>query len=391
MPEKKDYYEVLGVTKEAGEKDIKSSYRKLAMKYHPDKSDAPDAEEKFKEISEAYAVLSDPDKRRQYDQFGHAGINSQYSQEDLFRGVNFEDIFRSFGGGESIFDMFFGGGRRRGPSRGNDLRYDLDLTLEQAATGMETTIDVPRAEVCPTCSGSGARPGTSPVKCATCSGTGQFTRAQNTPFGQMISSSACPKCSGRGQIVTTPCEDCRGAGRVHRRRKINVKIPQGVDSGQHLKLRGQGEASPEPGGQAGDLYVFINVRPHPRFTRSESDLMLEAPLSITQAALGSDIEVPTLSGKARIKVPAGTQTGSVFRLKGKGMPRLHGSGTGDLHVRVNLRTPSALTARQKQLLEELALEFGEPKTAEKGDKRKPEKGDKSFIDKLVDEVKGAVQ
>ena len=282
MPEKKDYYEVLGVPKEAGEKDIKSSYRKLAMKYHPDKSDAPDAEERFKEISEAYAVLSDPDKRQQYDQFGHAGINSQYSQEDLFRGVNFEDIFRGFGGGESIFDMFFGGGRRRGPSRGNDLRYDLDLTLEQAATGIDTTIDVPRAEVCPTCSGSGARPGTSPVKCSNCGGTGQITRAQNTPFGQMISSTACPKCGGRGQIITTPCEDCRGAGRVHRRRKINVKIPLGVDSGQHLKLRGQGEAAPGPGGQAGDLYVFINVRPHSRFTRSDSDLMLEAPISITQ-------------------------------------------------------------------------------------------------------------
>lgn len=391
MPEKRDYYEVLGVTRETGEKDIKSAYRKLAMKYHPDKSDAPDAEERFKEISEAYAVLSDPDKRRQYDQFGHAGINSQYSQEDLFRGVNFEDIFRGFGGGDSIFDMFFGGGRRRGPTRGNDLRYDLDLTLEQAATGLETTIDVPRAEVCPNCSGSGARPGTSPVKCASCGGTGQFTRAQNTPFGQMISSTACSKCSGRGQIVTTPCEDCRGAGRVHRRRKINVKIPQGVDSGQHLKLRGQGEAAPEPGGQTGDLYVFINVRPHPKFTRSDSDLMLEAPISITQAALGSDIEVPTLNGKARIKVPMGTQTGSVFRLKGKGMPRLHGSGTGDLHVRVNIRTPSTLTARQKELLEELAAEFGEPRMADKGDKRKPEKGEKSFINKIVDEVKGAVQ
>ena len=391
MPEKKDYYEVLGVPKEAGEKDIKSSYRKLAMKYHPDKSDAPDAEERFKEISEAYAVLSDPDKRQQYDQFGHAGINSQYSQEDLFRGVNFEDIFRGFGGGESIFDMFFGGGRRRGPSRGSDLRYDLDLTLEQAATGIDTTIDVPRAEVCPTCSGSGTRPGTSPVKCANCGGTGQITRAQNTPFGQMISSTACPKCGGRGQIITTPCEDCRGAGRVHRRRKINVKIPLGVDSGQHLKLRGQGEAAPEPGGQAGDLYVFINVRPHSRFTRSDSDLMLEAPISITQATLGSDIEVPTLNGKARIKVPSGTQTGSVFRLKGKGMPRLHASGTGDLHVRVNVRTPSTLTTRQKQLLEELSAEFGELRAVEKGDKRKPEKGEKSFINKIVDEVKGAVQ
>jgi molecular chaperone DnaJ len=395
MAEKKDYYEVLGVSKEASEKDIKSSYRKLAMKYHPDRSDAPDTEERFKEISEAYAVLSDPDKRRQYDQFGHAGINSQYSQEDLFRGVNFEDLLRGFGfgGGESIFDMLFGGGagRRRGPSRGNDLRYDLELTLEQAASGLDTTIEVPRAEICPTCSGSGARPGTNPAKCGNCGGTGQITRAQNTPFGQMISSTTCPKCGGRGQIITTPCEDCRGAGRVHRRRKINVKIPQGVDTGQHLKLRGQGEASPDPGGQPGDLYVFINIRPHPRFTRSDSDLLLEAPISITQAALGSDVEVPTLNGKARIKVPAGTQSGSIFRLKGKGMPKLHGSGTGDLHVRVNVRTPTSLSAKQRQLLEDLSIEFGETSTKDLGDKKKPEKGEKSFIDKIVDEVKGAVQ
>jgi molecular chaperone DnaJ len=392
MPEKKDYYDVLGVSKEAGEKDLKTAYRKLAMKYHPDKSDAPDAEDRFKEISEAYAVLSDPDKRRQYDQFGHAGINSQYSQEDLFRGVNFEDIFRGFGGGESIFDMFFGGGRRRhGPARGGDLRYDIDLTLEQAASGLESTIEVPRAEFCPTCSGSGARPGTNPVKCANCQGTGQFTRAQNTPFGQMISTTSCPKCGGRGQVVATPCEDCSGSGRVHRRRKINVKIPQGIDSGQHLLLRGQGEASPDSGGQAGDLYIFVNVRPHSRFTRSNTDLMLDVPISITQASLGSDIEVPTLNGKARIKVPSGTQTGSIFRLKGKGMPKLHGSGVGDLHVRVNIRTPQPLNSRQKQLLEELAASFGEAKVDEKGGKKKPDKGDKSIIDKIVDEVKGAVQ
>jgi molecular chaperone DnaJ len=395
MPDKKDYYEILSVPRDASEKDIKTSYRKLAMKYHPDRSDATDAEDRFKEISEAYAVLSDPDKRKQYDQFGHAGINSQYSQEDLFRGVNFEDIFRGFGG-DSIFDMFFGGGRRRGPSRGNDLRYDLELTLEQAASGLESTVEVPRAESCPTCGGSGARPGTSPAKCANCGGTGQFTRAQNTPFGQMISSTTCPKCRGRGQIITAPCEDCSGSGRIHRRRKINIKIPQGVDSGQHIKLRGQGEAASEPGGQAGDLYVFINIRPHPRFARSESDLMLEIPISITQAALGSDVDVPTLSGKARIKVPPGTQTASVFRLKGKGMPRLHGSGTGDLHVKMNVRTPSSLTARQRQLLNELSAEFGEKRieeanAPEKGEKRKPEKGEKSFIDKIVDEVKGAVQ
>ena len=320
MPEKKDYYEVLGVPKEASEKDIKSAYRKLAMKYHPDRSDAPDAEEKFKELSEAYAVLSDPDKRQKYDQFGHAGINSQYSQEDLFRGVNFEDLLRGFGGGgggDSIFDMFFGGGGRRGPARGRDLRYDVNLTLEQAAKGLEMTIDVPRTESCPTCHGSGAKPGTNPITCSNCRGTGQVTRAQNTPFGQMVTSTSCTKCGGRGQIITSPCSDCSGTGRVHKTRKINIKIPPGVEDGQHLKLRGQGDAA-GPKGESGDLYVVLNIMPHPRFQRVESDLLMETPISFTQAALGADVEVPTLNGRAKIKVPAGTQTGTVFRLRGKG-------------------------------------------------------------------------
>jgi molecular chaperone DnaJ len=226
MPEKKDYYEVLGVPKDSSEKDIKAAYRKLAMKYHPDRSEEPDAEEKFKELSEAYAVLSDPEKRQKYDQFGHAGINSQYSQEDLFRGVNFEDLLRGFGfggsrggGGDSIFDMFFGGGgRSRGPARGRDLRYDVSLTLEQAAQGLESTIEVPRTENCSTCRGSGAKPGTSPTVCGNCHGSGQITRAQNTPFGQMVTSSPCPKCAGRGQIITNPCGDCGGTGKVRRSR-----------------------------------------------------------------------------------------------------------------------------------------------------------------------------
>jgi molecular chaperone DnaJ len=384
MPEKKDYYEVLGVSRDASDKDVKSAYRKLAMKYHPDRSDASDAEERFKEISEAYAVLSDPDKRKQYDQFGHAGINSQYSQEDLFRGVNFEDLLRGFGfgGGESIFDMFFGGGgRRRGPARGRDLRYDLNLTLEQAASGLETTIEVPRSEQCPTCGGSGSKPGTSPLTCPNCHGTGQVTRTQNTPFGQMIAQTTCSKCGGRGQIITTPCETCSGSGRVRRTRKINVRIPAGVDDGQHLRLQGQGEIG-AAGSEPGDLYVFINIVPHSKFQRMDSDLFFEMPISFTQAALGAEVEAPTLSGKARIKVPPGTQSGSIFRLRGKGMPRLHSLGTGDLHVKVNVRTPISLTPRQKELLEELATEMGE--------KRPADKGEKSIIDKIVDEVKSAV-
>ena len=387
MPEKKDYYEVLGVAKDSSEKDIKGAYRKLAMKYHPDRSDASDAEEKFKELSEAYAVLSDAEKRKKYDQFGHAGINSQYSQEDLFRGVNFEDLFRGFGFGgggqqESIFDMFFGG-RSRGPARGRDLRYDVNLTLEQAASGLESTIDVPRTENCPTCQGSGAKPGTNPVTCSNCRGSGQVTRAQNTPFGQMVTSAGCPKCGGRGKIITSPCKDCGGTGKVHKTRKINIKVPPGVEDGQHLKLRGQGDAAGS-GGETGDLYVVINVLPHPKFQRVESDLLLEMPISITQAALGAEVEVPTLGGRAKIRVPAGTQTGSVFRLRGKGMPRLQGIGSGDLHAKVKIKTPSSLTDRQKQLLEALAVEFGEKR------KKQTEK-EKSIIDKIVDEVKSAVQ
>lgn len=411
---KRDYYEVLGVGKEADSKEIKSAYRKLALKYHPDRSQESDAEEKFKEISEAYAVLSDPDKRKQYDQFGHAGIDGRYSQEDIFRGVDFEDLLRGFGfggggggfGGGSIFDMFFGGGGRggrRGPARGRDLRYDLTMTLEEVATGLETSIDVPRMEKCPTCDGTGAKPGTSPQTCDQCNGSGQVTRVQNTPFGQMMTSTTCSKCGGRGQIVSDPCSECRGSGRVRKTRTISVKIPAGVETGQHLRLGGQGEASPDPGGEAGDLYVFVNVRPHPLFKRADDDLLYESPLSITQAALGTDLEVPTLDGKrARVKIPAGTQSGSVFRLKGKGVPRLHGfGGTGDMHVRVNVKTPTSLSGRQKELLEELAAEFGEKKGKEEATakgtegakkKEKPsEKKEKGFIGKIVDEVKGAVQ
>ena len=392
MPEKKDYYEVLGVAKDSSEKDIKGAYRKLAMKYHPDRSEEPDAEEKFKELSEAYAVLSDPEKRQKYDQFGHAGINSQYSQEDLFRGVNFEDLLRGFGfggggrgGGDSIFDMFFGGGGRgRGPARGRDLRYDVSLTLEQAATGLESTIDVPRTENCSTCRGSGAKPGTTPTVCGNCHGSGQITRAQNTPFGQMVTSSACPKCGGRGQIILNPCGDCGGSGRTRRTRKINIKIPAGVEDGQHLKLRGQGDAG-DQGTENGDLYVVINVMPHPKFQRVDSDLLLETYISFTQAALGAEVEVSTLTGRAKMKVPAGTQTGTIFRLRGKGMPRLQGMGSGDLHVKVNIKTPSALTERQRELLEALAQEFGEKKNA------KPPEKEKSILDKIVDEVKSAVQ
>ncbi|NJD51593.1 MAG: molecular chaperone DnaJ [Candidatus Methanoperedens sp.] len=371
MATKRDYYEILGVDKKASADDIKSAYRKLAMQYHPDKNKSPDAEEKFKEISESYAVLSDQSKRQQYDQFGHAGIDQRYSQEDIFRGVDFEDLFRDIGmggmggmggrgrGGGSIFDIFFGGGgRREGPSRGSDLLYELAINLEDAAKGKTVELEVPRTETCDVCHGSGARPGTSPKTCSTCHGSGQVNRTQNTPFGRFMTTSTCGTCHGTGTIIDSPCTTCHGSGTVQRRRKIEVKIPPGVDTGSRLRVPGEGEAGGK-GGPAGDLYVEINVRPHNIFTRHENDLVMEATISFTQAALGDEIIVPTLDGKAEMKIPPGTQSGHIFRLKGKGMPGLHYSGKGDQLVKIKVEVPTRLTDRQKELLREFAQIGGE--------------------------------
>ncbi len=364
MATKRDYYEILGVDKKASEDEIKSSYRKLAMQYHPDRNKAPDAEEKFKEISEAYAVLSDQGKRQQYDQFGHAGIDMRYSQEDIFRGVDFDDLFRDFGmggfgrGGGSIFDIFFGGGRHEGPSRGSDLLYELAIDLADTAKGKTVELEVPRAETCDVCNGSGARPGTSPKTCSTCHGTGQVSRTQNTPFGRFMTTSTCGTCRGAGTIIDSPCMSCHGSGVVQRRRKIEVKIPPGIDTGTRLRVPGEGEAG-DKGGRPGDLYVEINVRPHDIFTRNENDLITEATISFTQAALGDEIIVPTLDGKAEMKIPPGTQNGQVFRLKGRGIPSLHMSGKGDELVRIRVAVPTRLTDRQKELLREFAQIGGE--------------------------------
>jgi molecular chaperone DnaJ len=367
MATKRDYYEILGVDKKASADDVKSAYRKLAMQYHPDRNKSPDAEEKFKEISEAYAVLSDQGKRQQYDMYGHAGIDQRYSQEDIFRGVDFEDLFRDFGmggrgfgrGGGSIFDIFFGGGgRREGPSRGSDLLYELSINLEDAANGKAVELEVPRTETCDVCHGSGAKPGTSPKTCSTCRGSGQVSRAQNTPFGRFMTTTTCGTCRGTGTIIDSPCTTCHGSGKVQRRRKIEVKIPAGVDTGSRLRVPGEGEAG-EKGGPAGDLYVEINVRPHNIFTRDENDLIMEATISFTQAALGDEIIVPTLDGKAEMKIPSGTQNGHVFRLKGRGIPSLHMSGKGDQLVRIKVAVPTKLTDRQKELLREFAHIGGE--------------------------------
>jgi molecular chaperone DnaJ len=358
---KRDYYDILGVPHNANKDQIKSEYRKLALKYHPDRNKSPDAEDRFKEISEAYAILSDEEKRAQYDRFGHAGIDSRYSAEDIFRGVDFDEIFRDigfgFGGfGGSIFDMLFGGGRRaREPSRGQDIRYDLEISLEQAYSGLTTEIDVPRTERCSECNGSGAKSGTSPKKCPECGGSGQIQYVQDSGFMHFARIEPCRKCRGRGLVIDKPCPTCNGAGIVQRRRRISLKIPGGVDTGSQLILRGEGDA-PDGGGRRGDLYVVLHVRPHEIFVREGNDLTCHANVNFSKAALGGEVEVPTLDGPAKIMLPPGTQSGATFRLRKKGMPALRENGRGDELVLIQVRTPTKLTSRQKELIDQLSKE-----------------------------------
>jgi molecular chaperone DnaJ len=351
---RRDYYDVLNVPRDARKDDIKNAYRKLALQYHPDRNKSPEAEEKFKEISEAYAVLSDDDKRREYDQFGHAGIDSRYSWDDLFRGVDFGEIFRDigfgFGGFDSIFDRFFGTGGRRRVSRGADLRYDTSISLEEAYSGVRREIEVPRTEVCQTCGGSGARPGTKPKRCSRCNGSGQVQHVQEVGFARFVRIEPCNTCGGRGAIINDPCGECKGTGRVRRTRRISIKVPAGIDSGSHLRLAGEGELG-EAGEPPGDLYVVVHVKPHEFLHRDGDDLIYRAELGFPDLTLGKEIEVPTLEGTARVKIPAGTQPGTVFRLRGRGMPRIRG-GKGDELFEVIIRIPTKLTNRQKELLKE---------------------------------------
>ncbi len=364
MAEKRDYYEVLGVSRNASKEEIKDAYRKLAMQFHPDRNKAPEAEEKFKEISEAYAVLSDDDKRQQYDTLGHAGFDQRYTPEDIFRGADFESIFRDlgfgFGGFGDLFRTIFGGGFGGGfgerINRGQDLVYDLEITLEEAAKGTEKEILVPRTEKCEVCGGSGASPGTSPITCPKCNGSGRVRNMRRSSFAMYVQVTPCSTCRGKGKIIETPCEKCRGTGLVKKRRKISVKIPEGIDEGYQLRLRGEGEMAPN-GGEAGDLYVLVHVVPHKLFMRDGDDLWYVLVIGYPQAALGAEVSVPTLDGSATVKIKPGTQAGETIRLRGKGMPRFRGYGKGDLLVRVGVSVPEKLTSKQRALLEQLAEEF----------------------------------
>jgi molecular chaperone DnaJ len=365
---KRDYYEVLGVSRNATEQEIKSAYRRLAVKHHPDKNpnDAA-AEEKFKEAAEAYSVLSDQEQRRRYDRFGHAGVSSSAGTWGApgFGGI--EDILGDLFGFGDVFGGSRTGSRRTAAQRGADLRYDLEISLEEAASGMTAQLRIPRLESCQSCKGSGAAAGTQPESCHTCGGTGQVRYQQ----GFFSVARTCHVCRGAGKIVKTPCTECNGAGRVEREKQMEVKIPAGVETGSRLRVQGEGEGGAN-GGAPGDLYVVIHVAEHDQFERQGSNLYEAVPITFTQAALGSEIMVKTLDGEEKLKIPLGTQTGTVFRLKGKGMPVLGGRGRGDLFVSVTLITPTSLTREQRRLLEQLA------------DVENKDLEDKGLVDKVRD-------
>ena len=368
---KRDFYTTLGVNRDASEEDIKKSYRKLAMKFHPDRNpDSKDAEEKFKEAKSAYEILSDQEKRRAYDAYGHAGVNPQMGGGP--GGEGFGGFSEAFG---DIFGEIFGGRGGRGAHqvyRGADLRYNMDITLEQAARGTETKIRIPSLDECDTCHGSGAKPGTQPKTCHTCNGQGQVRMQQ----GFFSIQQTCPTCHGNGKVISDPCIACAGSGRVKNHKTLSVKIPAGVDDGDRIRLSGEGEAGVN-GGPPGDLYVVVQLKPHSVFQRDGADLHCEMPISFTVAALGGDIHIPTLDGEAKIKIPAETQSGQVFRLRGKGIRPVRQTSAGDLMCHVIVETPVRLTDRQKELLREL-----EEINKKDGDKHNPRA--KSFMDKVKD-------
>lgn len=378
---KRDYYEILGVARTASVEEIKRSYRKLVKKYHPDIYDGPDADVRIKEINEAYEVLGDDQKRAAYDRFGHAGVSGAAGAGGYgpASGAGFTDIGDIF---EEIFGGGFGfGGRggsrgRQGPLRGADIRYDLTIEFEEAVMGAEKEIEITRHETCPRCHGSGAEPGTQPMKCPTCNGVGQVRQRQQTIFGTFVNVTTCPRCKGTGEIVTTPCRECHGTGKVEVTRRLRVKIPAGVQDGTRIRLPGEGEPG-QRGGQTGNLYVFLSVKPHKIFRRVDDDILLELPINIAQAVMGAEVEAPTLDGPKLVKIPPGTQPGKVLRLRGLGVPHLRGSGRGDMLITVNVRIPknAELTDEQRELFGRLA-ETLSPVSVEEND------GHGGFFDRM---------
>lgn len=374
---KRDYYEVLGIDRNASETEIKRAFRQLAKKYHPDLNpDNKEAEQKFKEINEAYEVLSDSDKKARYDRFGHAGVDQNGGFGQGFGGFTggFGDIF------EDIFDMFGGGfssTRKNAPRKGSDIKYRLDIDFEEAAFGAEKEIEFSRTENCSKCNGTGAEPGTNKTKCSKCSGTGEIKYAQNTPFGKIVRVGTCDICHGSGEIIDKPCTTCSGSGKKRKTRKINIKIPAGVDTGSVIPLRGEGESG-EKGGPSGDLYIYINVKPHEIFTREGNDIFCEVPISFVQASLGAEIDIPSLEDEIKHVIPEGTQTGTVFKFKNKGIPNVRGYGRGDQYVKVVVKVPTKLTENQRELLKQFAIESGERVSEHK----------KGFFDKVKDAFTG---
>lgn len=374
---KRDYYEVLGVAKNATADDVKKSFRKLARQFHPDVNKEKDAEEKFKEVNEAYEVLSDDQKRAAYDRYGHSGptgFGGGGAGAEGFGDIN--DIFNEFFGG---FARANATQQRRGPRRGADLRYDLKVEFLEAIAGGEKEIDIVRNEECTRCTGNGSEPGTTPIRCKTCNGTGEVRRVQQSILGQFVNVTTCPTCNGSGEVITSPCKECGGRKQVRKTLKRIVSIPAGVDTGTQIRLNGEGEPGGN-GGPAGNLYVVINVAPHKFFRRKDEDVIVELPINVAQAALGDEIEVPTVDGTDRLMVPPGTQSGQIFRIKGKGVPHLRRNTRGDQLVLVNVAIPQALSAEQKRLFQELAKTLGKEVT--------PQQQERGFFDKIKDAFGG---
>jgi molecular chaperone DnaJ len=372
----RDYYEILGVERSASNDDLKAAFRRLARQYHPDVNSAPDAEERFKEINEAYAVLSDADRRAAYDRFGHAGVKGPGGAQDFT--VDFSDFADIF---SDLFG-FSGFGRtsrraRNAPRRGADLSYRLDLTFEEAVFGAEKELEITRDEICTVCNGSGAEPGTSPVRCTTCNGAGEVRQVRQTILGSMVQVGTCPTCNGAGETITTPCHTCQGRGQVRRTRRKTVSVPGGVDNGTQIRLAGEGQPGAN-GGPGGNLYISITVKDHQFFKRRENDIILNLDVNIAQAVLGADVSVPTVDGPATLKIPAGTQPGKVLRMRGKGVPRLRGNDRGDQLVVVNVEIPTHLSKEQRKLFEELSLSLGS--------EVRPQ--ERSFLDWLKDTLGG---